>query len=196
VRAYLDASAVDEMADGFRLEQLAERTTVFVPWAQGPSHQPFFADMQRVRMSSQLLGQLQMLVFSLLARDELGEGLDGAPIDGVDAAWATDLMAELDSSRLSGLVVKDIAPPHPDLYDSTRNLTNVARMARMYGADERTERVALLIFEGDHYVVGFTLLRYGDTWRVAQQNSPFSQLSVYGTAQPTTPAAFAGLTAE
>jgi hypothetical protein len=71
-----------------------------------------------------------------------------------------------------------------------RYLANAAAQAAVYGADELTERLALLELDGDTYGLGFTLLRYGDRWLVSGQSSPIAGTSALGTAAPMTRAEF------
>ncbi|MEZ4679649.1 MAG: hypothetical protein R2932_36060 [Caldilineaceae bacterium] len=49
-----------------------------------------------------------------------------------------------------------------------------------------TERIALFAFEGNHYYVGFTLLRYGESWQISSQHSPLGSTDPLGTPTPTT----------
>jgi hypothetical protein len=60
----------------------------------------------------------------------------------------------------------------------------------VYGAGEFTERLALVEFEGTDYVVGFSLLRYGDDWRVLDQSSPLAGLSPLGIPERSTKEGF------
>jgi hypothetical protein len=124
----------------------------------------------------------------------LGEALEGYPLYEVDAVWAQELMAALDPSRLSGLVVADIALLEPVMCASEHNRAYNARRAGIYGADEITDRVVLLAFEDELYQIGFTLHRYGDDWKIGTQSSALGGTSVLGDAVPTTVEAFEELT--
>ena len=53
----------------------------------------------------------------------------------------------------------------------------------------------MLSFEDKDYLLGFTLLRYGDSWKVTYQTSNLAGTSALGTVEPTTPEEFAGLIA-
>jgi hypothetical protein len=197
VEQILSASAVDQMQRGYRFDLMVERLNSFQPMVDGPVHAPFFADIQRADWQSDLLFQVRWLAYSLLTPEPLSEQLeDLVPLYEVDAAWAAGLMAELDPARLSSLVVVDIRLPEPDLFRSAGNLTGMARRASVYSADELTERVALITFEGDLYAVGFTLLRYRDSWFVSFQSSPLSGLPSHGVARRMTIDEFERLTSE
>jgi hypothetical protein len=196
VAQVLEATAVDEIAEGYRLEQMVDQLEVFHPALPGPVHDPFFADIQRAVWTERLLVQTQSLAYGLLAPETLtAVAFLGEAIDGVDAAWATNLMAELDPARLSSLEVVDIKVPAPGTYHSDVYRRNLARAAEMYSADEWVERVALVEFEGDLYEVGFTLVRYGDEWKVQKRNSILAGLSA-GGVKPTTIEQWDELTSE
>jgi hypothetical protein len=186
IERVLEATAVDEMADGYRFDQYVERLNAFGPQMDGPVHSPFFADVQRADWTAGLLRQTRMLAYSLLAPEALREVLEGTTLFDVDEAWAADLVAELDEARLSNLVVAAIFVPDPEVYDSSRHLELRALNASLHGADEAAERVALFAFEGDMYAVGFTLLRYGDRWLVSLQSSALGGTDPFGIAMPLT----------
>jgi hypothetical protein len=69
-------------------------------------------------------------------------------------------------------------------------------MAKVYGADELTERLALVQVNGNHYAVGFQLVRYGGDWKVLGQVSNLAGTSSSGAAELTTPEDFAALVAK
>ena len=104
----------------------------------------------------------------------------------MDREWAEAFVSQVDPERLAGLEVVDIRFPDAEFEDDPRYLENAAERASIYGADELTERLALISFEDQLYDVGFTLLRYGDDWKVLSQVSPLGGMSALGTARPTT----------
>ena len=197
IEQVVGASAIDGMTEGYRFGQMVERLRGYQPMAPGPVHSPFFAGAQQADWTSALLRQARTLAYSLLAAETLGEGLELRPVLDVGSDWADGLIADLDESRLSDLVVMDVKLPEPELYETTSNLENMARMANIYGADERTDRVALIRFEGDTYLVGFALLRYSDDWGVSDQISPIVDgLSYSGAASRVSADLFSEITSE
>ena len=95
-------------------------------------------------------------------------------------------IANFDPSRLAGLTVVDGRYPNAKFEHDARNVANGAAVATIYGADELTERLALISLDGKLYEVGFTLLRYGDDWRISSQTSALGNTAAVGTAAPTT----------
>jgi hypothetical protein len=177
----LATAAIDEMAEGFDFVAYIDRLKAWLSFqAPAPATDPFLVELNRAQLTGQLLLQTRMLIYSLLT----SEDLEGGTLAPVDAAWATDFMAQLDLTRLAPMEVIEVAAPEPDLLASERYLENAAKQAAMHGADEHTERVALISLGGQTGIVGFTLLRHGDSWGISTQSSPIAGLPVFGAAQP------------
>lgn len=177
----LGASAIDEMAEGYRIAESVDRLQAFMPHLMlAPAEYPFYVEANRAQRADEIMSQVMMLVYGLLS----GETIDGSPIVPVDKAWAEAFVARVDPARLTGIEVIDARFPHPDLGTSERYLQTAAALASTYGADELTERLVLFSFEGQTFSLGFTLLRYGDDWLVSSQSSPIGGTSTLGTATP------------
>ena len=175
----LASAAIDEAAEGFDFVAYTERLRAWLPFiSPAPATDPFLVEMNRAQQTAQLLGQTRMLVYSLLTTEDL-EGGTVAPVDG---AWARAFIDQVDLSRLAGLYVVAVMPADAELQALQRYLDNAAKQAATQGADELTERVAVVLFEDQGYTVGFTLLRYGDGWKVASQSSAIVATSVTGVA--------------
>ena len=176
------SAAIDQVAHGFDFVAYVDRLKSWGPFAPAPATDPFLVELNRVQQESQLLGQTRTLIYSLLATEEL----DGTRIAPVDAAWAEAFVDQVDLGRLDDLEVVDVRLPEPEYATSDRYLEVTAGRAAVQGADALEERVALVTFEGQHYLVGFTLLRYGDGWYVWSQSSPLARTTPMGPAEPTT----------
>jgi hypothetical protein len=187
MEAVLAATATDEMAAGFDFQAFTERLqAMMLVNGLAPAEYPMFAAIDRYQLASQILGQVRNLTYGLLS-DEV---VDGSLIAPVDTERIAAFVAAVDPSRLAGLAVVDIRLPEPEVMASERYLDNVAQLAAAYGADEMTERLALVDLDGTTYGLGFTLLRYGDQWLVSSQSSAIGGTSALGTAEPMTRAAF------
>lgn len=183
VQRILGATAIDEVSEGYQIAGAIDRLHGFLPVTMpAPAEYPFYADINRAFNTNRILRQALMLSYSLLSDVELG----GDPITGVDAQWGAVFVDDVDPSRLSNLEVVDIRPADASIMSSDWYIELVARQAALQGADEHTERVVLIEFEGDLYGMGFTLARYGDGWKVHQQTSAVAGFSSSGAAVPTT----------
>ena len=179
----LDATAVDEMSAGFDFAAQVERVrAMMLTFGLAPTQYPFFADMDHTIAAAQILGQTKMLVYSLLST----ETIDGNTIVPADKQRADAFVAQVDPARLAGLTVRDIRYSNPTYEHNPKNLETAARQAAMYGADELTERLALVELDGKLYEVGFTLLRYGEEWGIYSQVANLANTPILGTAVPTT----------
>ena len=94
----LDASAIDEMAEGYRIAESVDRLQAFMPHLMlAPAEYPFYVEANRAQRADEIMSQVLMLAYGLLS----GETIDGSPIVPVDRAWAEDFVARVDSSQSS-----------------------------------------------------------------------------------------------
>ncbi len=189
VRKILQASAIKEMGEKFKFALYAERLHAIIPTYLAPAEYPFYAEINKEQVSTQILNQVKSLSYSLLS----GEQLEGSVIPA-DAGRADRFIKDVDPQRLSKLEVKKISLPNKTVMNEAGYVENAARVAKGYGADEATERLALISFGQNYYYLGFTLLRYGASWKIANQVSPLAGTSALGTAQQTTEEEFERLT--
>ncbi len=165
VAMILEASAIDGMSTGFHFSDSVDRLqAMLLTSSLAPTEYPLFAGMDRAFVSAQILSQARILVYSLLST----EILDGTPIVPADKARADAFVAQVDPSRLAGLTLVDSRYPSAKWEHDPLNVKNEAKQAAIYGADESTERLVLVYLDGKLYEVGFTLMRYGDDWRILQ----------------------------
>jgi hypothetical protein len=178
----LNVTAIDEMAEGYRFDLAIDRLSAFMPFSMmAPSEYPFYADMNRVMQANRVMFQMRNLSYSLLSGVDVGQ-----PMVPADIAWARAFTDQLDPTRLRALTVVDVRVAEQELLESSRAQEALALQARASGADEVTERVALISFDGDMYWVGLTLGRYGNGWKVQQQTAAIAGSDSSGSANPTT----------
>ena len=183
VGAILASSAIDEVARGFQFDLQVERLqAMMLLQSLAPADHPFYAEINQAIQSQRILSQVLMLSYSLLSSEQI----DGRVIVPADLARAERFVADVDPSRLAGLAVQDVRPANAALQANERYLDIADTQAGIHGADELTERLALISLDGQLYDVGFTLLRYGETWKVLSQSSAMGETTALGTARPTT----------
>lgn len=56
-------------------------------------------------------------------------------------------------------------------------------MARVYGADDATERIVLYKLNDSYYWGGMHLIKYGKYWRIDGLNSAFADQNAFGFLQ-------------
>jgi len=188
VERILGATAVDEVSEGFRFDLFTDRIYAFTPRAPyAPSEYPFFAEGNRAMKTSQILSQVRMLAYSLLSETPIGsETIRGTDLDPDPLRWGQEFVRQVDPSRLAGITLIDIIHSDPERAEDEIWQSIQARTRATLGADDTTERLAIISFEGETYAVGFTLLRYGDEWFVDNQSSPVGDTDPIGIAMPYT----------
>ena len=180
------ACAIDEMSEKFKFDQYTERLRAFLPvQSQSPAEYPFYVEINKMQLSSQIFNRVKMFAYSLLSSEKVDEGAT-IVLDAEATERISQFIKDVDPKGLAQLELKTIGLPNKKLMNDARYLENAAKLASIYGADESTERVALFSFEGNYYYLGFTLLRYGDNWKISSQTSPLAGTSALGTPQKTT----------
>ncbi len=190
VEKIFSACAIDEISENYKFDLTIDRLQAFVPFQlYGPTNYPLYVELNRSAVASRISSQVKLFAFSLLS----SEAIDFSVTTRMNGDGARAFVKEVDPSRLVGLELKKIDLPNKPMMKSTRYLENAAKAAATYGADESTERVALFSFEQNDYVLGFTLLRYGDNWKISSASSPMAGTNSMGTPEKTTPDDFEAL---
>ncbi len=188
--AVLDATAVEDMGKAFDFVAYVHRLRAMTPTMPAPTGSDFFEQVNAVQFTATVAAQVKFLAIALLTTSTVVDGMTVMAPDNEAEIFAE----QFDPARLGDLKLEKVAIPSPDLVSSERYLKNAAQQAGAYGADELTERAALVAFEGKHYVLGFTLARYGDDWGVMSQTSPIMGVSALGVPVIATPEEFEDLT--
>lgn len=180
----LQACAIDEMSQNFKFDLLIDRLKAFVPYqALSPANAPLYVEINKAQLSAQIGNQVKYLVYGLLSSQPVGDG----KIIPMDLNGANTFIKEVDVQKLTQLQVTKIGLPNKSQMATSRYTDLQAKIARVYGADEATERVALFSFGSDYYVVGFSLLRYGDNWKIYSQTSAMANFSSLGSPGKISP---------
>jgi len=182
VSEILAACAIDEAAAGFSFSAQVDWLKVMqLAQNPAPAQYPFYAEMNRSLFTDRILSQARMLTYSLLS---------STPVDAnvvpADKAQADAFAAQVDPARLAGLSVLKIRFPNATFQNDSHFLANSKTMAAIYGADDSTQRLALISLSGTDYEAGFTLFQYAGGWKVLLQTASLSDLPSLGTAQPIT----------
>jgi hypothetical protein len=187
----LQASAIEEISEKFSFDGSIERLQAFVPvQSYAPADYPFYVELNKAQIVSRIASQVKIFAYSLLSTQDI----DYSQTTLMDVDTAVSFMNEVDPSRLAQLEVQEIGLPNPEIMSSDRYKENALKIALVYGADDSTERVALFSFEQNDYMLGFTLLQYGENWKISSLSSPIANTSVLGGAGKTTKEEFESMT--
>ena len=179
----LRACGIDLVAKGFQFDLYAERLNAILPGTMlAPSQYPLYATINEYQQSYRIFEQVRNFAYSLLSSEPLDQ-----TITPVTAAQVQQYAKDVDPSRLASLKVASVKFPIASLASDSKTLANFAAQAKVYGADEMTERLALFQWNGKYYEAGFQLLRYGQGWLVVSQTSYLAGLDATGAPKATTP---------
>lgn len=184
--AILAATSAENMSKGVDFAVLVERLRLLTPRMPSPSTDDFFIEINKTDFTGQIVGQVKFLAYGLMTTNDI---LEGKSVQ-MDAAGADDFASVVRADRLSGLELVKVGIPSPRTVNSERYQLNATKIAKVYGADASTERVALISFEGLNFAIGFQLLQYGDEWSIMGQSSPISGLSPVGVPKRVSPEEF------
>lgn len=185
------ACAIDEMSEKFRFDLYTERFGMYMPvMSLSPTDYPFYVEINKIQRSAQILNRVKIFAFSLLSDEAVGGGIPIIIDPEEDGERIGNFVQDVDPTRLAQLKVEKIGLPDETRMNSDQYLESAAKLARAFGADESTERVALFSFAQNYYYLGFTLLRYGETWKIGDQFSPLAKTDTLGSPNVTTVAEF------
>jgi hypothetical protein len=182
VRKIMDACAINEMGEKFRFDLYTEWVGYLTINALAPTDYPLYVELNKIQISEEILNRVKFFAYSLLTSEQVYKGRT-IPID---TERASQFVLDANPEGLAEIKVQKIEPSNKDLMSDARYIEIAARKANVYGADDSTERVVLFEFEGNYYYVGFTLLRYGENWKIGWQVSPLANTNSLGAAEETT----------
>ncbi len=186
----LEACAVREQAEDFDFPGYVDRMKMHMPLMNpAPSTSDMYRDLNEAAILGNLANQIKTLSFSFFVTD----GLDGTPVTPADRAYAEAFEEAVDSKKLAGLKLLRIDPPMKSILESEKNIENFSEMAKLYGAEEMTERIALYDLDGRTFVGGFGLYRYASGWKIFRLYSSLAGVSPTGAAVETTAQEYAGM---
>ena len=182
--AALTAWAGDAQAENLDLVGSLERVRVLSPADASslPSDDELFVELGQTVRAGTAADQYRRMAFSLLLPEVstdsttmLGDG------DGDGDVTAQDVADGLDSERLAGLQAQRI-----DLVEGPAQYEEMLQeLAALVGADERREYVVLYEWDGETYLGGVSVLRYGDDWQIETLASAMAG-TANGALEPTT----------
>jgi hypothetical protein len=155
--------------------------------SEAPAQSTVLAQVNCIKKMSAIAQQIKIMMYSMLT----DEKIDGKTIFQPGDERIEQFVKNADSRRLAGLkVVKIVLPISTEILNSERARTNAQREAKIFGADDMTERVVLYQLGSDYYAGGMHLLKYGKYWRITSLNSMYADMSALGNVVRITPEKF------
>jgi hypothetical protein len=195
IHKILRACAVEEMSEKFNFDLYSEMLggMLLPTLSLSPSDYPLYIETNKLQLSSQISNQVKIFTYSLLSSEEV---VDGNVLTDLDSERIAKFMNDVDPARLSGLKVEKIELASKKIMKEAKYLEHADKIAHVYGADESTERIALFLFEQNYYYLGFTLLRYGENWKINSQTSALANINPLGAPQKINVEEFESITNE
>lgn len=184
--AIIATTAARKAAEGFDFVGSVVRLRTLTLHTPAPSNAPLFIELNNADFVAQIAKQVKLLAFGLMTTNEVVQGKAVV----MEEAGAKEFLSAVRADRLSGIELVKIGIPQPSAMMTKPYQVRSANIAKINGADATTERVALISFEGLHFVVGFSLLQYGDNWMVSSQVSPLARTDTLGATKRVTPDEF------
>ncbi|MCM5557065.1 hypothetical protein [Pleomorphomonas sp. JP5] len=176
-QAVISTTAVDKMSENYDFISQAERLQSIQPMLPMPSSTPLLVDLNKIDFTSRFAAHIKFLIYGLMSNNEVKDGITFVTQDKKDIER---FFKDIQTKRLSEISLIEIGIPHPSQLESKNKESNFSKVALIYGASERTERVALFSFDGLRYAIGFTLLRYGNDWLIESQTSSLVKTGLAG----------------
>ena len=176
------ACAINEMGENFRFDLFTERVGYLTFTTLSPTDYPLYVELNKAQLTQEILNRVKFFAYSLLSEEETYTGKTIL----MDVERTNKFMREVNPEKLTEIEIQKIELSNKSLMSESRYIENATKIANIYGADESTERVVLFIFDNNYYYVGFSLLRYGENWKISSQVSPMANTIALGAAQEIT----------
>lgn len=141
-------------------------------------------------------GQLVTFVTAFLIGPAETTRLGQGPRDANAAAKVIATLQGMDWNKLRGLKVVRVDVPHKPLMSRADVIQLLKEQGAVWGAEDLTERIALVQLGDEHYICGFSILKYGSSWRLKDLTSNIASESGYrlGVPEKITPEEFEAFT--
>ena len=179
VRHFVKCLAADDL-DGamqaFQIDKLLAQVDVNVSARlkdRPASSYRTLARVAKINVLAEIASAARRFVYGLLL-DETADKLTEASDANLDR-----FTRAVDPARLRAVRIVRIDLPVPTIMNSAAGIRSGNEHAATLGAEEWTERIALFQLGGAYYEGGFTLLRYGTTWRIARLESIYGRVGTH-----------------
>lgn len=182
----LSATAFDRLYAHFDFAAYVDSLGGLTPRVPAPAGDPLLLEIDKTIFAAGIAHEVKMLSYFLLGRPDLTQD----KLVAMTPAETAALERALDMRRLGNLELIKVGIPRPKVTNDPKNQKNAAQRAGFFGADEYSERIALISLEGQTYEMGFQLMRFGQSWTITAQWSGIGSTSAVGVPWPMTLAQF------
>lgn len=168
----LAADDLEGAMQAFNIEEAMARVEVSLKARMKPSSSRTLARVARINVVAELASATRRFVYGLL--------LDDAQHQAIEASDANidRFIRAVNPARLGPMRIVRIDMPVASIMRSAKGIAQMKERAASLGVEDWTERIALFQLDGAYYRGGFTLLRYGNTWRIGQLQSIYGRVEM------------------
>ncbi len=169
------ACAVNDYSKKYNFKAFSRRLdSISYLQSMAPSEYELYVELNKIECLARIGKQIKLFYYSILSSEnDLLDTKTKPTNDQIEKFIQT-----VNPKRLSVLEV--ISIDKPLLIDDERYKSNAAASAQCFGANDVTERVALLKFNNDFYILGFHLYKFGSSWKIDSLSSPLANTPMYG----------------
>jgi hypothetical protein len=175
----LQACAISDYASGFDFSGYAKRIgQIAFPTSLAPAGTEWWDDINTIDRLWAITRQIKFFCYSLLSSEKVI-----SPLPKPSDERLAQFISETKPEHLTGIEVLRTSFPQKR-YENNEDLLALARQqAQNYGASDSTERLVLFRFDGELWVAGFHLLRYGQNWLIDNLSSYLANTAANGMAK-------------
>jgi len=183
----LTVCAINENAQNYDAKAFINRIENISLNMPAPSQYKFYKAINQSYFLNQIVFQIRNFTYSFSESDAVKSVIGGSPYSTAnDVTAADEFVKAVDPNNIKALTVVRIDKPYPEILNEAQAIKNFKIQAKVYGADDGTERVVLYKINGKYYKGGFTLYRYSKNWKIVYLNSVFAGMDISGAAIETT----------
>ena len=182
----MSVTAIDQMASAYDFTQNAHQTNSIYPRnMQAPSDYDLYKQINKMTISGELSSQIKGFIYSFLYDGSLQEPNVVESDDDI-----TEFISAVNPAYIKELSVVRIDAPYPQIMETEDVQKSLKSRADLYGADKATEMIALIKMNNTHYWAGFSLLKYGNGWKISSMQSYIVNQPATGAATEVTEDAY------
>lgn len=175
VKNAFKACAINDYSENYNFSAFSRQlNSISYLESMAPSEYELYVELNKIQCLARIGKQIKLFYYSILSGES--DLLD--PKNNPINEQIEKFIQAVDPKRLSVLEV--ISIDKPSLVDDERYKKNASAASRCFGANDATERVALLKFNNDFYILGFHLFKFGSSWKIASLCSPIANTPMYG----------------
>lgn len=176
------AVAITSPAQNWDQVAYSDRLRAITPQDPPNPKDPFFTSSFTLWRLSQVGGQIRNVALSLVLPEDLEAISDYQAVPLTDDLTAQTVVDAMQVGQLTGLTVEQVGVVA--LSESDRYQENMAQQLQAMGAQEMKEVGVLYGYDGQTYLGGATVVRFGERWLIWTLSSAMMNTEVSGALVP------------